>query len=70
MRRTHTHYWHPAGTAAMGTDTNTAVTQANGAVHGVAGLNVADASLFPAIPRATPAHPIVAAAELITSSIL
>lgn len=69
MRRTHTHYWHPAGTTAMGIDPRTAVTHANGAVHGVTGLTVADASLFPAIPRATPALPVVAAAELIAAGI-
>ena len=40
-------YHHPVGTCAMGT-----VVDARGAVHGVAGLWVADASVFPEVPRA------------------
>lgn len=45
-------YCHPAGSCAMGpVDDPTAVVDATGAVHGVQGLYVADASIMPAITR-------------------
>jgi choline dehydrogenase-like flavoprotein len=53
----------------MGLDPTTAVTGPDGAVHGVAGLTVADASLFPAVPRSTPALPVVALGELVSAAI-
>ena len=68
IRRTHSHYWHPAGTAAMGLDPARAVTGPTGSVHGIDGLTVADASLFPSVPRATPALPVVALGELIAAA--
>ncbi len=52
------HYWHPVGTCAMG-----AVTDADGGVLGIEGLNVADASLMPATVRATTNLPTVVVAE-------
>ena len=52
------HYWHPVGTCAMG-----AVTDADGAVLGVEGLHVADASLMPSTVRATTNLPTVVVAE-------
>jgi choline dehydrogenase len=69
MRRTHSHYWHPAGTARMGAPDGGGVCDADGRVHGVGGLRVADASLFPEVPRATPALPVVVAGERIAASI-
>ncbi len=69
MRRTHSHYWHPAGTAAMGAVEAGGVCDADGRVHGVSGLRVADASLFPQIPRSTPALPVVVVGERIAQSI-
>ena len=69
VRRTHSHYWHPAGTAAMGLDPAHAVTAPTGRVHGIDGLVVADASLFPSVPRSTPALPVVALGELVASAI-
>jgi choline dehydrogenase len=46
-------YHHPVGTCAMGPSPgNGAVVDAHGAVHGISGLRVADASVMPAIPAA------------------
>jgi choline dehydrogenase len=43
--------YHPSGTAPMGADSDPlAVTDGRGRVRGVAGLTIADASLFPTIP--------------------
>ena len=68
MIRTHSHYWHPAGTAAMGAPEHGGVCDADGRVHGVVGLRVADASVFPEVPRATPALPVVVVGERIVAS--
>ena len=58
-------YWHPVGTCAMG-----AVTDERGRVHGVEGCVVADASLMPAVPRATTHMPTTVIAERIAACIL
>ena len=58
------HYWHPVGTCAMG-----AVTDGHGHVLGVDGLVVADASVMPAVPRATTNLPTVVVAERIASAL-
>jgi choline dehydrogenase len=68
MIRTHSHYWHPAGTAAMGPADRGGVCDADGRVHGVVGLTLADASIFPEVPRSTPAMPVVVVGERIVSS--
>ena len=52
----------------MGLDPARAVTGPTGSVHGIDGLTVADASLFPSVPRATPALPVVALGELIAAA--
>lgn len=45
-------YCHPAGSCVMGpADDPAAVVDATGAVHGISGLHVADASIMPAITR-------------------
>ncbi|MGL4575640.1 MAG: GMC family oxidoreductase, partial [Burkholderiaceae bacterium] len=50
IRANHVHYWHPAGSCAMGTDVaKGAVCDGNGAILGVDNLYVADASLMPTI---------------------
>lgn len=69
MRRTHSHYWHPSGTARMGAADDGGVCDADGRVHGVDGVRVVDASLFPEVPRATPALPVVVAGERVAASI-
>ncbi len=53
VRDAHVHYWHPAGTCAMGRDPAAgAVTDGEGRVHGLAGLMVADASIMPTVVAA------------------
>ena len=42
--------FHPCGTCRMGPDANDAVVDARLRVHGIAGLRVVDASIFPTIP--------------------
>jgi len=57
-------FHHPAGTCAMGTAPESgAVTDAHGSVHGIEGLSVADASIMPTVPTATPNLPIIMVAE-------
>ncbi|MFI8480232.1 GMC family oxidoreductase [Pseudomonas sp. NPDC078700] len=56
IRANHTHYWHPAGTCKMGPASDPdAVVEHTGKVHGLDGLYVADASVFPDVPRGTTA---------------
>jgi choline dehydrogenase len=62
LQRNHEHYWHPAGTCAMGDGPHGVVNEA-GAVHGLANVHIADASVFPDVPRATTAFPTVLVAE-------
>jgi len=62
LRRNHEHYWHPAGTCAMGDGPHGVVSEA-GTVHGLANVRVADASIFPDVPRSTTAFPTVLVAE-------
>jgi choline dehydrogenase len=71
IRSTHTHIWHPAGTCRMGPDpAQGAVVDYGGRVHGVPGLRAADASVFPSLPRATPALPVAMIGERIADLIL
>jgi choline dehydrogenase len=59
-------YHHPVGTCAMGLDPDVgAVVDARGAVYGVAGLWVADASVIPRIPSANTNLTTIAVAERI-----
>jgi 5-(hydroxymethyl)furfural/furfural oxidase len=59
---------HPVGTCAMGrADDAAAVTDASGQVHGLGGLYVADASIFPSIPRANTNIPVMMVAEKISA---
>ena len=51
------HYWHPVGSCALGV-----ACDGRGRVHGLDGLVVADASLFPQTPRATTNLPTLVAA--------
>ena len=54
--------WHLLGTARMGRDPATSVTDASGRVHGVADLIVADGSLFPTVGAVNPGSTIGALA--------
>ncbi|KND55482.1 Choline dehydrogenase [Candidatus Paraburkholderia kirkii] len=56
--------WHPSGTCRMGASNDPlAVTDSRGAVHGVEGLHVCDASLMPSIPCANTNVPTITIAE-------
>jgi choline dehydrogenase len=62
--------FHPSGTCRMGpTGDPGAVVDHAGRVHGVAGLRVADASVFPTIPRANLHCTVVAVAEKLADAI-
>ncbi|KAA6223944.1 GMC family oxidoreductase [Streptomyces albofaciens JCM 4342] len=63
-------YWHPVGTCAMGpADDPQAVVDGQGAVHGVAGLRVADASILPTVPAANTQLPVLAVAEMLAQTL-
>ena len=63
--------FHPAGTCRMGAvDDPAAVTDAEGRVHGVAGLRVVDASLMPSLPRGNTNIPTIMMAEKISAGML
>jgi choline dehydrogenase len=55
--------YHPAGTCAMGPDPRTAVVDAQLRVHGIAGLRVIDASIFPTLTSGNTNAPTVMVAE-------
>lgn len=57
-------YHHASGTCAMGADpASGAAVDADGHVHGIAGLAVADASVFPEIPAVNTNLPAIMVAE-------
>lgn len=64
---------HACGTLIAGTDPNRCVVNANGGVHGLRGLYVADGSVLPRISRVNPALTIYAwglrTAELLSASL-
>ncbi|MEU7599145.1 GMC oxidoreductase, partial [Streptomyces sp. NPDC039022] len=62
VRRTLTSYCHPVGTCRMGSDP-LSVTGPDLRVHGIDGLRVADASVFPSIPSANTVATVYAVAE-------
>jgi choline dehydrogenase len=71
IRSHHGHYWHPGGSCRMGSaDDPSSVVNADGRVIGVDGLRVADASIFPEIPRSTPALPTVVVGEHMADRLL
>jgi choline dehydrogenase len=62
--------YHPSSTCRMGPQgDHTAVVDHEGRVHGVAGVRVADASIFPTGPRANLHFTIVAVAEKLAQAI-
>lgn len=63
--------WHASCSCRMGrADDPMAVTDATGRVHGVPGLRVCDASVFPSVPSANTNIPVFMVAEKIADSIL
>lgn len=62
--------WHPSGTCRMGSpDDAYAVTDSCGAVYGVDGLYVCDASLMPSIPCANTNVPTIMIAERVADAL-
>lgn len=60
--------WHASGTCRMGAGGDPrAVTGPDGAVHGVTGLSIADASVMPSIPCANTNLPTIMVAERIAA---
>ena len=63
--------WHASCTCRMGAaDDPMAVTDTSGRVHGVGGLRVVDASIFPVVPSANTNFPTIMTAEKIADAIL
>ncbi|MFM9941312.1 MAG: GMC family oxidoreductase [Hyphomicrobiaceae bacterium] len=63
--------WHASCTCRMGArDDAMAVTNPAGRVHGVGGLRVVDASIFPVVPCANTNFPTIMTAEKIADAIL
>ncbi|XHS01704.1 glucose dehydrogenase [Sphingomonas sp. DBB INV C78] len=63
--------WHASGTARMGRVSDPlAVVDGAGRVHGIAGLRVVDASIFPTIPTANIMLPVIMAAERIADLVV
>ena len=63
--------WHASCTCRMGhEDDPMAVTNPAGRVHGIEGLRVADASVFPVVPCANTNIPVLMTAEKIADSVL
>jgi choline dehydrogenase-like flavoprotein len=62
--------YHAHGTLRMGSDPRTAVVAEDGAYHGVPGLWVADASLFPTSSRVNPQHTVMALATLVGRAVI
>ncbi len=63
--------WHASCTCRMGSaDDPMAVTSNTGRVHGVEGLRVTDASIFPVVPCANTNFPVLMTAEKVSDAIL
>ncbi|KAB5591168.1 hypothetical protein CTheo_5377 [Ceratobasidium theobromae] len=63
LRREVETIYHPVGTARMGTNSSDSVVAASLLVHGIKGLRVVDASIFPAQVSGHPCAGVVAIAE-------
>jgi choline dehydrogenase-like flavoprotein len=61
--------FHPQGTARIAANPSEGVCASDGSVHGVAGLHVADASLFPTAVEVNPMMTIIAFAKRIAAEV-
>ena len=59
------HYYHPVGTCRMGPGDRLDVCDGDGRIHGLVNVFVADASVFPVIPKANTCLPVAMVAEAI-----
>lgn len=65
------HYYHPVGTCKMGPASDPgAVVDNSGAIHGLAGVYVADCSIMPVVPRANTNIPAIVVGERIASFLI
>ena len=63
--------YHPAGTCRMGPASDPmAVVDTEGCVHGLGGLRVVDASIFPSLPNGNINAPVIMVAEKLSDAIL
>jgi 5-(hydroxymethyl)furfural/furfural oxidase len=71
IRRAAVGVWHASCTCRMGNvNDSMAVTDSNGRVHGLGGLRVVDASIFPVVPCANTNIPTIMTAEKIADAML
>ena len=71
LDRAAVHYYHPAGSCKMGPASDPdAVVDAEGRVHGIDGLYVADASLMPTVTSGNTNMPTAVIGERIARSLL
>lgn len=70
VRRTSKTVYHPVGTCRMGPNADTAVVDTDLRVHGVDGLRVIDASVFPAVPSGNTNAPTIAVAEKASAKLI
>jgi choline dehydrogenase-like flavoprotein len=61
--------YHVAGTCRMGVSAEDSVVDPAGQVFGLSGLRIADASVFPSLPMATPQATVMAVADAIATAV-
>jgi len=64
------HYYHPVGTCQMGPGDRLDVCDADGQIHGLVNGSIADASVFPVIPRANTCVPVAMMAEAMSDRLI